>query len=144
MQLAQACRALWIATLSLMTAFMQQQAPAHRYLLARRIGRNLETLAGQDCFDAPCRARFARLARQRHNGNHVFGGNMILLTAGLDDCEHLILVFVPVSPPARRLATAGFLTVRSSTAAAARQPSARRCQIYGRSGRPAGCDRLHP
>lgn len=65
-QLAQACRALWIATLSLMTAFMQQPAPAHRYLLARRIGRNLETLAGQDCFDAPCRARFARLARRWH------------------------------------------------------------------------------
>ena len=62
LQLAQACRALWVATLSLMTAFMQMQAPAHRYLLARRIARNLETLAGQECFDAGCRARFARLA----------------------------------------------------------------------------------
>ncbi len=60
--LAQASRALWMATLSLMTAFMQQQAPAHRHLLARRIARNLETLAGQDCFDAGCRASFARLA----------------------------------------------------------------------------------
>lgn len=64
--LAQACRALWVATLSLMTAFMQQQAPAHRHLLARRIARNLETLSGQDCFDAGCRARFARLAPRWH------------------------------------------------------------------------------
>lgn len=61
-QLAQASRALWIATLSLMTAFMQNPAPAHRCLLARRIARNLETLAVQDCFDTGCRARFERLA----------------------------------------------------------------------------------
>ena len=65
-QLAAASRALWTATLSLMTAFMQMQAPAHRYLLARRIARNLETLAGQDCFDAGCRASFARLAPRWH------------------------------------------------------------------------------
>lgn len=63
-QLAQASRALWMATLSLMTAFMQTTAPAHRYLLARRIARNFETLSGQDCFDSGCRASFTRLARR--------------------------------------------------------------------------------
>lgn len=62
LRLAAANRALWTATLALMTAFMQTGAPAHRYLLARRIARNLETLSGQDCFDAGCRATFARLA----------------------------------------------------------------------------------
>jgi hypothetical protein len=61
-QLAAASRALWTATLSLMAAFMQTPAPAHRYLLARRISRNLGTLARQDCFDRGCRATFARLA----------------------------------------------------------------------------------
>jgi len=63
-QLAQASRALWIATLSLMTAFMQVPAPAHRYLLARRIARNFDTLAGQECFDSGCRASFLRLAKR--------------------------------------------------------------------------------
>jgi hypothetical protein len=72
LQLAQASRALWIATLSLMTAFMQTPAPAHRYLLARRIGRNLDTLARQDCFDAGCRARFVRLARRWHERAEQF------------------------------------------------------------------------
>lgn len=62
--LAQASRALWSATLGLMTAFMQTAAPAHRYLLARRIGRNFETLSGQECFDPRCRASFERLARR--------------------------------------------------------------------------------
>jgi hypothetical protein len=62
--LAQASRALWSATLALMTAFMQTPAPAHRYLLARRIGRNFETLSAQECFDAACRASFGRLARR--------------------------------------------------------------------------------
>ena len=61
-QLADASRALWTATLSLMTAFMQTAAPAHRYLLARRIARNFDTLQQQDCFDRGCRATFARLA----------------------------------------------------------------------------------
>ena len=59
--LHEASRALWLATLSLMTAFMQQPAPAHRYLLARRIARNFETLRSQDCFSADCRRRFDRL-----------------------------------------------------------------------------------
>lgn len=63
-QLAQASRALWLATLSLMTAFMQTPAPAHRYLLARRIGRNFDTLSRQDCFDAGCRRSFTRLAQR--------------------------------------------------------------------------------
>jgi hypothetical protein len=62
LRLAAANRALWTATLALMTAFMQSTAPAHRYLLARRIARNFETLSGQDCFDASCRATFGRLA----------------------------------------------------------------------------------
>jgi hypothetical protein len=62
MRLTDAIRALWTATLALMTAFMQVPAPAHRYLLARRISRNLDTLASQDCFDPGCRERFARLA----------------------------------------------------------------------------------
>ena len=60
--LAQASRALWAATLSLMTAYMQTPAPAHRYLLARRIAANFGTLCTQDCFDPGCRASFARLA----------------------------------------------------------------------------------
>jgi hypothetical protein len=60
--LEQACRALWLATLSLMAAFMHQPAPAHRHLLARRIARNLATLAEQPCFTADTRGRFARLA----------------------------------------------------------------------------------
>lgn len=62
-ELAQACTALWLATLSLMTAFMHNTAPAHRFLLARRIARNLDTLRGQQCFSADSRSRFARLAR---------------------------------------------------------------------------------
>ena len=63
-RLVAANRALWTATLALMTAFMQTAAPAHRCLLARRIARNFETLSGQDCFDAGCRASFSRLARR--------------------------------------------------------------------------------
>ena len=62
--LSRACSALWLATLSLMTAFMQTAAPAHRYLLARRIARNLETLSHEDSFSAACRASFARLSRR--------------------------------------------------------------------------------
>lgn len=61
-QLAQASRALWLATLSLMTAYMQNHAPAHRLLLARRIARNLDTLSRQECFASSCRASFERLA----------------------------------------------------------------------------------
>ena len=61
--LARACTALWAATLSLMAAYMQTSAPAHRYLIARRIARNFATLHEQDCFAGECRASFARLAR---------------------------------------------------------------------------------
>ena len=61
-QLAQASRALWAATLALMAAYMRTPAPAHRILLARRIARNFETLAAQECFAAACRASFRRLA----------------------------------------------------------------------------------
>jgi hypothetical protein len=63
-RLAEASRALWLATLALMTAFMQTPAPAHRHLLARRISRNLDTLSRQECFDAGARARFDQLARR--------------------------------------------------------------------------------
>jgi hypothetical protein len=62
--LAQASRALWSATLALMTAFMQTPAPAHRYLLARRIGRNFQTLSAQECFDVVARSTFERLSRR--------------------------------------------------------------------------------
>ncbi|HEY0822690.1 MAG TPA: hypothetical protein VGD76_02800 [Ramlibacter sp.] len=65
-QLALANRALWAATLSLMTAYMANQAPAHRCLLARRISRNFDTLSRQDCFDSGCRSSFGRLARRWH------------------------------------------------------------------------------
>jgi hypothetical protein len=59
--LERACLALWSATLSLMTAYMQQSAPAHRLLLARRIAANFGTLAQQDSFSAASRGAFARL-----------------------------------------------------------------------------------
>lgn len=62
--LAQACTSLWLATLSLMTAYMHQSAPAHRYLLARRIARNFATLREQQCFGRPAQANFERLARR--------------------------------------------------------------------------------
>ena len=64
--LPQASRALWLATLSLMAAFMQTQAPAHRLLMARRIARNFDTLCAQECFSQECRSRFARLASRWH------------------------------------------------------------------------------
>jgi hypothetical protein len=63
-QLVQACTALWTATLSLMVAFMQTRAPAHRYLIARKIARNLTTLHEQDCFGEQSRASFLRLSRR--------------------------------------------------------------------------------
>ena len=62
--LSQACGALWLATLALMTAFVQTHAPAHRYLLARRIARNLSTLHEQECFTQRTRASFAKLAKR--------------------------------------------------------------------------------
>ena len=71
-QLAAASRALWVATLSLMTAFMQTGAPAHRYLLSRRIARNFDTLARQECFDTGCRASFDRLSRRWQSRSEQF------------------------------------------------------------------------
>jgi len=62
--LSRACSALWIATLSLMAAFMQTSAPAHRYLIARKIARNLETLREQDCFTPASRASFSKLSQR--------------------------------------------------------------------------------
>ena len=63
--LSEACASLWLATLSLMTAFMQQRAPAHRYLLARRIARNFATLRAQpECFSRDTLERFGALERR--------------------------------------------------------------------------------
>ena len=64
-QLAQACHALWLATLSLMTAFMQAPQPAHRLLLARRVARNLRTLQERPSpFDEKSLAKFAQLQQR--------------------------------------------------------------------------------
>ena len=63
--LAQACSALWVATLSLMTAFMQTGAPAHRYLIARKIAKNLSMLREEETvFSAECRMIFNNLAQR--------------------------------------------------------------------------------
>lgn len=63
--LSRACSALWVGTLSLMAAFMQTSAPAHRYLIARKIARNFETLREQeDCFTPACRATFSKLSQR--------------------------------------------------------------------------------
>lgn len=81
--LAQASRALWSATLSLMTAFMQTPAPAHRYLLARRIGRNFQTLSGQECFDARSRASFERLGKRWLERSEEFSPQPVRQRGGL-------------------------------------------------------------
>jgi hypothetical protein len=81
--LAQASRALWLATLSLMTAFMQTPAPAHRHLLARRISRNLATLSRQECFDAGCRGRFEQLSRRWQARSEQFAPDGPRPAAGL-------------------------------------------------------------
>ena len=61
--LAQACRALWLATLSLMSAALVCEDPAQRRALAQRIARNFGMLAREgDCFSPNCRATFSRLA----------------------------------------------------------------------------------
>jgi hypothetical protein len=62
--LSRACTALWVATLSLMTAFMQTSAPAHRYLIARKIARNLGMLREETCFTPECRMIFANLSQR--------------------------------------------------------------------------------
>jgi methionine-rich copper-binding protein CopC len=62
--LSRACAALWTATLALMTAFMQNPAPAHRYLIARKIARNQKLLHEQDCFTTECRMIFSNLSQR--------------------------------------------------------------------------------
>ena len=57
-----ACNALWLATLSLMVAYMQTRAPAHRYLIARNVARNFETLQDEPSFSHESRESFRRLA----------------------------------------------------------------------------------
>lgn len=63
-KLSRACAALWTATLALMTAFMQNPAPAHRVLIARKIAKNLKVLHEQDCFTTECRMIFSNLAQR--------------------------------------------------------------------------------
>lgn len=82
-RLAEASRALWVATLSLMTAFMQTPAPAHRHLLARRISRNFDTLSRQDCFDAGCRGSFERLSHRWQAQSERFAPDAPRPAAGL-------------------------------------------------------------
>jgi len=63
--LSQACSALWVATLALMTAFMQTTAPAHRYLIARKIAKNLAMLREEEAvFSAECRMIFSNLGQR--------------------------------------------------------------------------------
>ena len=63
--LQRACTALWQATLSLMTAFMHNNAPAHRYLIARKIAQNLCMLHQEEqVFTAGCRMIFSDLAQR--------------------------------------------------------------------------------
>ncbi len=63
--LQRACTALWVATLSLMTAFMHNNAPAHRYLIARKIAKNLSMLQREELvFTAECRMIFSNLAQR--------------------------------------------------------------------------------
>jgi hypothetical protein len=83
--LERACHALWSATLSLMVAYMQNPAPAHRLLLARRIAGNFRTLAQQDSYTQRNRDSFERLRRhwqgtaERLAGNrHPEGGRGLL------------------------------------------------------------------
>lgn len=63
--LQRACMALWVATLSLMTAFMHNNAPAHRYLIARKIAKNLSMLHREEqVFTTECRMIFNNLAQR--------------------------------------------------------------------------------
>jgi hypothetical protein len=63
--LLRACTALWLATLSLMTAFMHNAAPAHRLLIARKIAKNLSMLREEEqVFTADCRLIFSDLAQR--------------------------------------------------------------------------------
>jgi hypothetical protein len=63
--LSRACTALWVATLALMTAFMQTAAPAQRYLIARKIAKNLAMLREEEqVFTAECRMIFGNLAQR--------------------------------------------------------------------------------
>jgi hypothetical protein len=63
--LQRACTVLWMATLSLMTAFMHNNAPAHRHLIARKIAQNLCMLHQEEqVFSAACRMIFCSLAQR--------------------------------------------------------------------------------
>ena len=81
--LQRACTALWVATLSLMTAFLHNTAPAHRYLLARKIAKNLAMLREEEqVFSPECRMIFSNLAQRwsakadllAHQNQHPNGG----------------------------------------------------------------------
>ena len=86
--LQRACTALWVATLALMTAFMHNNAPAHRYLIARKIANNLSMLHREELvFTAECRLIFSNLAQRwttkaeqlAHQDNQPRGGISQLL-----------------------------------------------------------------
>jgi hypothetical protein len=65
MELQRACTVLWVATLSLMTAFIHNTAPAHRHLIARKIAKNLSMLHREDLvFTTECRMIFNNLAQR--------------------------------------------------------------------------------
>ena len=90
--LQRACTALWVATLSLMTAFMHNNAPAHRYLIARKIAKNLAMLHREEqVFSAECRMIFDNLARRwtanaeqlAHQEDQPRGGSALLQPARL-------------------------------------------------------------
>lgn len=66
--LQRACTALWVATLSLMTAFLHNTAPAHRLLIARKVAKNLSMLREEEqVFTAECRMIFSNLAQRWHD-----------------------------------------------------------------------------
>src|ERR1700733_1741866 len=102
----------------------------------------------------------ARFAGQRHNRDRILGGDLVLLAAGLDDCEHRLPVFRPNTT--HETCAAGFLAVdrkcgsreprlgRSGFEPRGSKPKAR---LFGRAGarRPyrrrldqsqSTCDRL--
>jgi len=73
--LQRACTALWMATLSLMTAFLHNTAPAHRVLIARKIAKNLSMLREEEqVFTGECRMIFSNLAQRWHDKAEQLAG----------------------------------------------------------------------
>ncbi len=66
--LQRACTALWVATLSLMTAFMHNTAPLHKLLIARKIAKNLSMSRDEELvFAAECRMILSNMAQRWHD-----------------------------------------------------------------------------